>query len=91
MTHDQPTTGNSLRVLFFSVLQDATGGSREVDWEAAPGLTVEGLLEQLYASWPELRRWDGQIRVAVDLEYVERTYPLRPGQEVAVMPPVQGG
>jgi molybdopterin converting factor small subunit len=84
-------SGNSVRVLFFSVLQDAAEGRKEIEWEVRPGLSVAGLLEQLYCQWPELRKWDGQIRVGVDLEYVERDCQLRPGQEVAVMPPVQGG
>ena len=82
---------DTLRVLFFSVLQDAANGEKECDWVCDPNMTVEVLLEQLYGRWPELRKWDAQIRVAVDLEYVERARMLRPGQEVAVMPPVQGG
>ena len=40
---------------------------------------------------PKLREWDGNILVAADLEYVDRDARLRDGQEVAIMPPVQGG
>ena len=84
-------TGNIVRVLLFSVLQDAADGQKEFEWPHEPGMTVETLLGQLYTRWPELRRWDGQILVGVDLEYVERRRELRSGQEIAVMPPVQGG
>ena len=47
--------------------------------------------DALYAEWPGLREWDSRIRVAVDLEYVGRDHPVQEGQEIAVMPPVQGG
>lgn len=79
-----------LRVLFFSLLRDVTG-EKEIDWELPIDATVEGLLESLYTKWPPLREWDGKVLVAADLNYVTRDAVLRDGQEVAVMPPVQGG
>lgn len=81
----------TVKVLFFSLLRDVVGAD-ELDWEVGgEDLTVSTLLEQLYAKWPRLREWDTKILVAVDLDYVERDAALKPGQEVAVMPPVQGG
>ena len=84
-------TENTLHVLLFSVLQDAVDGQKELEWPLDGDMTVGDLLGQLYARWPELQKWDAQIRVGVDLEYVERNRPLRAGEEVAIMPPVQGG
>lgn len=80
-----------IRVLFFSLLRDVVG-AEEIEWDMpSESLTVASLLEQLYKKWPALRAWDAKILVAVDLDYVDRDAPVRPGQEVAVMPPVQGG
>ena len=80
-----------LRILFFSFLRDIVG-AEEVQFDAPEGVAdVSGMLEALYAEWPPLRDWDGRIRVAVDLEYVGRDHAVSEGQEIAVMPPVQGG
>lgn len=52
---------------------------------------IASLLAELYTRWPALAPWDGRLLLAVDLEYATRETPLLPGQEVALMPPVQGG
>jgi molybdopterin converting factor subunit 1 len=81
----------AIRVLFFSLLRDVVGAD-EIDWEVPEGgLSVADLLEQLYTKWPDLRVWDSKILVAVDLDYVDHDALVKAGQEVAVMPPVQGG
>ncbi len=81
----------TVRVLFFSVLRDVTGES-EVVWDL-PGESarVSDLLESLYVRWPVLGDWDGKLLVAADFQYVRRGDRLSEGQEVAIMPPVQGG
>ena len=82
----------SVRVLLFSVLQDAAGGQSELDWNlSGKSRNVGQLLEEFYTRWPKLRDWDKQIRVAIDLEYVDRDHLITEGQEIAIMPPVQGG
>lgn len=81
----------NLRLLFFGHLPDVTGIS-ETSWCAASsGLTVAELLEQLHARWPDLKAHDSSIRVAVNLEYADRSDIISGGAEVAIMPPVQGG
>jgi molybdopterin converting factor small subunit len=80
-----------VRVLFFSVLRDLTGEC-EVDWELpSERARVADLLDALYARWPLLRDWEGKLLVAADFQYVRRDELLSDGQEVAIMPPVQGG
>lgn len=79
-----------VRVLFFSVLQDAAGVP-EIEWELPLGASLADLLEAVFARWPELRRWDGSLLLAVDHDYVKRGALLTDGCEVALMPPVQGG
>jgi len=79
-----------VRVLFFSKLREISGAD-EIVREVAAGATVGSLLAELHTEWPELRRWDDQLLFAVDQEYADRSTEVKPGSEVAVMPPVQGG
>ena len=81
-----------IRVLFFSVLQDIVGSpelekvlSGDREWR------VEDLLQLLYEDHEGLRRWDGKILIALDQAYADRSDILKDEQEVAIMPPVQGG
>jgi molybdopterin converting factor small subunit len=80
----------TVRVLFFSVLRDISGAS-EVVMETPAGASVDDLLAECFARWPNLRGWDKSLLVAVDESYVKRTAVLHEGAEVAIMPPVQGG
>ena len=80
----------TVRVQFFSHLRDLAGAA-ECDANVPEGASVSGLLEVLYARYPKLREWDNSILVGAGVEFVERDYPLKDGDEIAVMPPVQGG
>ena len=79
-----------VHVQFFSRLRDLTGtSSTELE---VPGETrAADLLELLYSKTPALRDWDKSILVAAGVEFVERDYALQPGDEISIMPPVQGG
>ena len=81
---------DTIRVLLFSVLRDIVGGD-SVEVELSEGDTIADLLAGLYTRFPDLADWDGKIRVAADLQYVDRDHAIAPGQEIAIMPPVQGG
>ena len=84
----------ALRLLIFSSLRDIVG-AEELDWPWPPASggaqTVATLLAEMYGRWPALASWDARLLIAVDLAYADRDARLRPGQEVALMPPVQGG
>ena len=80
----------TIDVQFFSRLRDLAGGARRA-LELPDGATVGDALAQLYADHPAMARWDKHLLRAVDLEYVGREQPLRAGDSLAVMPPVQGG
>jgi MoaD family protein len=79
-----------VRVQFYAQLRDLVG-LRELDVDVAEGLTVRGLLEQIYAEQPMLRSHDKSILVGVGVEFVDRNYKLKPADEISIMPPVQGG
>jgi len=80
-----------IRLLYFSVLRDLADGD-EVDYETGTGIdTVGDLLAELYAVRPALADWDDRLLLAVNGSYATRDTPIASGDEVALMPPVQGG
>jgi molybdopterin converting factor small subunit len=79
-----------VHVQFFSRLRDLAG-TPAMDLEVHDRTTVADLLAMLYADIPALRDWDKSILVASGVEFVDRNYLLQPGDEISIMPPVQGG
>jgi molybdopterin converting factor small subunit len=79
-----------VHVQFFSRLRDLAGIA-ELDLEIPKGATAAELLEIVYAKTPSLRDWDKSILVAAGVEFVKRDYTLQSGDQISVMPPVQGG
>ena len=79
-----------VRVQFFSRLRDLAGGST-LDVEVPGTPTVNDLLQTVYARAPNLRAQDRNILIGAGLEFVDRNYLLKPGEEISLMPPVQGG
>jgi molybdopterin converting factor small subunit len=66
-------------------------GIRELEIELPETANVRDLLDQIYAQRPALRAHDKSILIGAGLEFVDRNYKLNPGEEIAIMPPVQGG
>jgi molybdopterin converting factor small subunit len=79
-----------VRVQFYAQLRDLVG-MRELEVELFDGATVRELLENIYARQAALRVHDSGILIGAGLEFVDRNYKLSPGEEIAIMPPVQGG
>jgi molybdopterin converting factor small subunit len=79
-----------VRVQLYAQLRDLAG-IHELDVDLAEGSSIQSLLETLYAQKPSLRAHDKSILIGTGVEFVERTYELKPGEEVSIMPPVQGG
>jgi len=79
-----------VRVQFFAQLRDLAA-AQELIVDLAKGASVADLLEKIYAKAPALRSRDKSILVGAGLEFVDRNYKLTPGEEISIMPPVQGG
>ena len=79
-----------IQVQFFSRLRDLTERS-QIDLDVPEGTTAADLLATLYAQTPALPQWDKSILVASGVEFVGRDHVLRAGDEISIMPPVQGG
>lgn len=79
-----------LRVQFYSHLRDLATVP-ELGMDLPEGARVGDLLEKLYGENPKLRSADKTILVAAGVEFVDRNYQLKPGDDISIMPPVQGG
>jgi molybdopterin converting factor small subunit len=79
-----------VRAQFFAQLRDVTGVA-ETTVEISEGATVADLLAELYDQTPELRQWEKSILVGSGVEFVDRKHVLQPDEQIAIMPPVQGG
>ncbi len=83
-----------MRLLYFAWLRQRIGRSQEEVSPPPEVRTVSALLDWLeargggYATALANRRL---VRVAVNQEYADPDAPVRPGDEVALFPPVTGG
>ena len=83
-----------MRLLYFAWIRAKIGTAEERVDPPASVSTVAGLLDWLKSRGPGFADAlaDGRIvRVAVNQEYVGWNHPLKPGDEVALFPPVTGG
>jgi molybdopterin converting factor subunit 1 len=79
----------TITALFFASYADAFGRD-QVEMEVPNGSTVGDFLRQLHAIDTE-RRLPPAPLIAVNERYARHDHVLRPGDEVAVIPPVAGG
>ena len=77
-------------VQFFSQLKEIAGAPEE-KVVVREGASVQDLLAELYRLHPGLEKWDRQILIGSGVEFVERDHRLSPNEQIAIMPPVQGG
>jgi molybdopterin converting factor subunit 1 len=78
------------KVLFFARLAQLTG-LREVEVELGGGLTAGGVYRVLSERYPQIAGLERSLLYAVNASYVEPDAPVRPGDELALIPPVSGG
>ena len=79
-----------VHVELYSQLRDLAGTS-ELNVDVPAEATVADLLEKIYEKAPALRSRDNSILVGAGVEFVDRNYKLKAGDEISIMPPVQGG
>ena len=83
-----------MKLLYFAWLRAKIGIAEERVDPPAGVATVAALLDWLRTRGPgfaEALEDLKVVRVAVNQEHVGRDHPLRPGDEVALFPPVTGG
>jgi molybdopterin converting factor small subunit len=77
-------------VHFYSYFKDLTGCAQTQE-TAADGATLADFLKQIFQQFPKLAAMERSMLVAVGVDYQPRSYVLKPGDEVSLFPPVQGG
>lgn len=80
----------TVRLLAFAGARDVLGQG-EIAFPVEEGLTARGLLDAVCAAHPRLAPYAPAIRVAINGTYALWDEPVRPGDEVALIPPVAGG
>lgn len=83
-----------MKLLYFAWLRTKIGKAEETLDLPPQVTTVSALVDWLKTRGPgfaDALRNARLVRVAVNHEYVGWDHPLRPGDEVAIFPPVTGG
>ena len=79
-----------IQVHFYAQLRDIAGVS-ELSVKVPQASSVADVLEKLYQSKPMLRAHDKNILIGSGVDFVARNHVLSEDEELAIMPPVQGG
>ncbi|MCU0859352.1 MAG: molybdopterin converting factor subunit 1 [Thermoplasmata archaeon] len=79
-----------VKVKLFAAFRDIVG-LKEEDLEVPSGTTVQGLLEQYIARFPQMAKFRDHIILSVNKEYGAPARALKEGDEVSFLPPVSGG
>lgn len=77
-------------VAFYSYFKDLTGCAETTE-ELPDGSTLRALYEKLARRFPRLTALERSTLLAVGVDYQPHDYVLKPGDEVSLFPPVQGG
>ncbi len=77
-------------ILLFAGLAERAG-ARQVTVELADDATVRDLLAALAEQYPSLATLLDACFVSLNQEYATPETPIRPGDEIAILPPVSGG
>lgn len=84
------SAAGTIRVLAFAAVRDLLGASQIQVALAAP-CTADELWPVLIERFPALAGHRRSVRLAINGTYAFASDPVRPGDEVALIPPVAGG
>jgi molybdopterin converting factor subunit 1 len=90
VAHDRQVDARTIRVLAFAGARDVVG-SAEVVMPLETDVSVSDLWGRILARYPDLSAYRRAIRLAVNGTYAAPDDVVRPGDEVAIIPPVAGG
>ena len=80
----------TIQINFYSYFKEHTGCAGTTE-DVPRDCTLGELLDVIYTRFPKLNAMRRSTLVAVGVEYQDRSYPLKDGDEVSLFPPVQGG
>jgi molybdopterin converting factor subunit 1 len=78
-----------IKLLAFGIARDILGASSlEIELNGHPNIgNIKQYLCQQYPDFEQL----ASLSLAVNTSYVDDVYPIQPGDEVVIIPPVSGG
>ncbi len=79
-----------IKALFFASCRDIVK-NREIELEVPEGATAAEVLNQLCQTYPRLSDLRGRMALSVNEDYAAPESILRPGDTLALIPPVSGG
>jgi len=79
-----------IKVLFFASCRDIVK-AREMELEVPDGAPAGEVLNRLCETYPRLSDLRGRMALSVNEEYAPAETALRPGDTLALIPPVSGG
>jgi molybdopterin converting factor subunit 1 len=79
-----------IQVLFFAAARDIAS-SPELSLRVPRAATLADIRRSIGEREPRLIPLLSRCRLALDQEFVDETSVVRPGSEIAVLPPVSGG
>ena len=80
----------SVTVHFYSYFKELAGCASAAE-DIRHGERIADLLPKLFARFPRLAGMENSTLIAVGVDYQNKEYVLREGDEVSLFPPVQGG
>ncbi|MTJ08385.1 MoaD/ThiS family protein [Anabaena sp. UHCC 0204] len=80
----------AVTVKLFAAYQEVCGVS-ELVLDLSDGTPVKAVCDRLIAEHPELSKWRELTRFGINFQFVEPDTILQNGDEVVLIPPVNGG
>jgi molybdopterin synthase catalytic subunit len=77
-------------VRLFALMREKAG-TEAVDIELADGANATQALAALQSQYPVLAPYLPRVRLALQMSFIDADTVLRPGDELALIPPVSGG
>jgi molybdopterin synthase catalytic subunit len=77
-------------VKLFALMREKAG-TDTVHMELSDGANATQALEALQSQYPVLSPYLPRVRLALQMSFIDADTVLRPGDELALIPPVSGG
>ena len=81
---------NRVKLLFFATLRDQAG-TKSIELEIPPDLTVQGLKDKISDEYPNLKESMASVLITINREYAFDEAVIPQNAELAMFPPVSGG
>lgn len=81
---------NRVKLLFFATLRDRAG-TRSMELEIPPDLTIQGLKDKISEDYPNLKASMSSVLITINREYAFDEAVIPQNAELAMFPPVSGG